>query len=161
MSDELAKKEFSLEKLRPFLDSVINSGGEFKIISKGTSMLPMLRDGVDTVVIVKKPEKLKKGDTVLYVRNSGEYVLHRIIKVKKDGFVMRGDNHFISEYPIFENQIIGFLTAYIRDGKRTEHTDFKYRIYSFYVVHFMPFRFVAKRSLRLLKRVLRKLFKYW
>ncbi len=93
------------------MDSVINTGGEFKMISRGTSMLPMLRDGIDTVVIVKANAPLKTGDVPLYIRENGEYVLHRIIKVRKDGYVLRGDNQTVSEYPICENQIAGILTA--------------------------------------------------
>lgn len=157
MSDGIKSKEFSLDKLRGVMDSVINSGGEFKIISRGTSMLPMLRDGVDTVVLVKKPGILKVGDVPLYQRENGEYVLHRIIAVKKDGYVMRGDNHIASEYPIHNDQIIGILKAYIKDGERIECTDFKYRAYSFYVVHFMPVRLIIKRSVRLARRILGKI----
>ena len=157
MSDGIKSREFSLDKLRGVMDSVINSGGEFKIISRGTSMLPMLRDGVDTVVLVKKPSILKVGDVPLYQRENGEYVLHRIIAVKKDGYVMRGDNHIASEYPILNDQIIGILKAYIKNGKRIECTDFKYRAYAFYVVHFMPVRLVIKRSVRLARRILGKI----
>ena len=50
------------------MDSVINTGGEFKMISRGTSMLPMLRDGIDTVVIVKANAPLKTGDVPLYIK---------------------------------------------------------------------------------------------
>ena len=147
-------KEFSISKLRAVMDSVINTGGEFKMISRGTSMLPMLRNGVDTVAIVKKDGKLKVGDVPLYIRENGEYVLHRIIKVKKDGYVLRGDNQTVSEYPVTDERIVGVLTAYIKDGKRIECTDFKYRVYSFYVVHFMPLRLFYKRSVSFARRIL-------
>ena len=120
------------------MDSVINTGGEFKMISRGTSML-------------------KIGDVPLYIRENGEYVLHRIIKVRKDGYVLRGDNQTVSEYPICENQIAGVLTAYIKDGKRIECTDLKYRIYAFYVVHFMYFRLFYKKSMRLARRIFGKM----
>ena len=139
-------REFSINKLRTVMDSVINTGGEFKMISRGTSMLPMLRDGVDTVVVVKANTPLKIGDVPLYIRENGEYVLHRIIKVRKDGYVLRG-----------ENQIVGVLTAYIKDGKRIECTDLKYRIYAFYVVHFMYFRLFYKKSMRFARRIFGKM----
>ena len=150
-------REFSINKLRTVMDSVINTGGEFKMISRGTSMLPMLRDGVDTVVVVKANTPLKIGDVPLYIRENGEYVLHRIIKVRKDGYVLRGDNQTVSEYPICENQIVGVLTAYIKDGKRIECTDLKYRIYAFYVVHFMYFRLFYKKSMRFARRIFGKM----
>lgn len=50
----------------------------------GDSMLPILRQGKDLMVISRKPEdRLKKYDVPLYKRDNGQYVLHRILKVRK------------------------------------------------------------------------------
>lgn len=152
-------KQFSLEELYPVMEEVLNSGGEFKIISGGTSMLPMLEDGKDTIVLIKNPSKLKKGDVPLYKRKDGKYVLHRVIKAKNGVYKMRGDNHYISEQPIYNEQIIAILKAYIKNGKRIECTDFKYRIYTFYVLYCFPLRFVLKKSRKILSRIKHKIIK--
>ena len=66
------------------------------------------------IVAVKKP--LERYDIPLYRRDSGQYVLHRIVDIKDDGYVMRGDNRDILEYGIEDSQIIGVLTHIIRGG---------------------------------------------
>ena len=66
----------------------------------GTSMRPLIRQGKDVMIIKSFDNccKLKKMDVPLYKRESGQYVLHRIIKINKDGYVIRGDNTYSNEY---------------------------------------------------------------
>ena len=100
----------------------------------GDSMLPILRQGKDLMVISRKPEdRLKKYDVPLYKRDNGQYVLHRILKVRKNDYVICGDNRWRREYGITDRHIIGVLTAVIRDGKTIPVTDKAYRRY----VHFL------------------------
>jgi hypothetical protein len=50
--------------------------------------------------LVKPEIPPKKYDVIFYRRENGQYVLHRIIKIKKDGYVCRGDNQTAKEYPV-------------------------------------------------------------
>ena len=85
----------------------------------GDSMLPLIRQGRDLLLISRKPEgRLNKYDVPLYRRDSGQYVLHRILKVRKDDYVLCGDNRWQRETGISDRHIIGVLTAVIRDGKQ-------------------------------------------
>lgn len=68
----------------------------------GTSMMPLLNQNADTVRLVQAPERLKKYDIPLYVRPSGEYVLHRIVKVCDGYYVIRGDNTNYTEIVPFD-----------------------------------------------------------
>ncbi len=97
---------------------------------KGTSMKPCLKTG-DLVVYVK-PENIKNKDIILYQRNDGSYVLHRIVKVKKDFYVLAGDNQVYKEYPIYKNQIIAKVSAFIINDKRKSLKSLKYRVYVFF-----------------------------
>lgn len=57
----------------------------------GTSMTPFLHSG-DTVYLNLPDSPLKKGDIVLFTRPGGQYVLHRIVAVHRDGsFTLLGD----------------------------------------------------------------------
>ena len=57
----------------------------------GGSMVPFLHSG-DMAYLDLPDTPLKKGDIVLYTRENGRYILHRIKKVNKDGsFIMVGD----------------------------------------------------------------------
>ena len=68
----------------------------------GTSMMPLLDQQTDTVRLVKAPERLKKYDVPLYRRPDGELVLHRIVKVCADYYVIRGDNTNYTEIVPFD-----------------------------------------------------------
>lgn len=82
----------------------------------GDSMMPMLRNRRDTVKIVPVNGILKKYDLPLYKRPTGEYVLHRIVKVKEDHYVICGDNRFYREKVPFD-WVIGVTESFFRDDK--------------------------------------------
>ena len=44
-------------------------------------------------------------------------MLHRIVKVREQDYVICGDNCIRREFGITDSQIVGVLTAIIRDGK--------------------------------------------
>ena len=52
MSGQL-RTEFDMRELYPLLSEVLESGGEFRLYPKGTSMLPLLREGEDSVLLKK------------------------------------------------------------------------------------------------------------
>ncbi|MBR5279874.1 MAG: S24/S26 family peptidase [Clostridia bacterium] len=68
----------------------------------GTSMMPLLDQTTDTVRLIKAPDRLRKYDIPLYVRPSGEYVLHRVIRVCDGYYVIRGDNTNYTEIVPFD-----------------------------------------------------------
>ena len=98
--------------------------------NKGMSMMPLLRQDRDLMVIEKRGDKkIKKYDAVLY-KKGGTYILHRVLKVKKDGYVICGDHMRKKEYDVKDEDIIGVLTEVVRDGKKSvKATDMKYRLY--------------------------------
>ena len=62
----------------------------------GTSMLPMLKNRRDTIVVKAKTERLKPLDVALYTRG-GKYILHRVLSVTDTGYIIRGDNCYFDE----------------------------------------------------------------
>ena len=95
----------------------------------GRSMRPFLRSGEDLMRIEARGEaRLKAGDVGLYRRRSGRYVLHRIVKVRKEDYVLCGDNCWQLEPGIRDHQILGKLTAVIRQGREQDVTGFGYRL---------------------------------
>ena len=110
-------KQFSMADLEPLIREVISKGGDFTMIPRGTSMLPLIREGLDSVILSPLKEKIKAGDVVLYKRDSGQFVLHRVMKVKSDSYVMCGDNQVIFEKGITDKHMIALVTAIIRDGE--------------------------------------------
>ncbi len=102
------------------VDQVINELNSGKIVAtgfEGDSMMPMLRQGRDSVLISKPTNPLIVGDVVLYKRLD-HLTLHRIIKIKKNGkLIIRGDNRFTNEKDISINDVVGVMVGAIRDGK--------------------------------------------
>ncbi len=97
---------------------------------RGVSMLPMLEEEKDKVKIVPVARKqgLKKYDLPLYRRENGQYVLHRIIGVRRDGYVICGDNLWRKEKVPFD-WILGVAEGFFKDGKYISCQDEKYRSY--------------------------------
>jgi hypothetical protein len=96
----------------------------------GDSMMPLLRQNRDLMVIERrKPGRCKKYDAVLYRRPDGKHVMHRILKVRQQDYVLCGDNRWQRETGVQDSWIIGVLTAVLRDDKEIPVTDWRYRLY--------------------------------
>ena len=99
--------------------------------TRGTSMLPLLKEGKTLVELVDKDQKqLKKGDIVLYKKNDGTLVLHRIIKAEgSDTFIVLGDHQFKNAERVNQNQIIAVAEGFFVNGRYVDETTRWYRIY--------------------------------
>ncbi|MBQ7760434.1 MAG: S24/S26 family peptidase [Clostridia bacterium] len=113
----------------PIIEEVISSGGEFHLAPHGNSMLPLIKPGKDTVVLVA-PTDLKEQDIVLYRRANGQFILHRIMYIKKDHLLMCGDNLDYYEYEIKLEDILAKVKDILIDGKtKVDTTSRKYKKY--------------------------------
>ena len=90
--------------------------GKAYIRVTGTSMQPLLRHMRDGVIIVP-PDRIRKGDIILFDRMNGRYALHRVIRKGKTGFSMAGDNQGHMETGLSFRQIVGVVSRIDRDGK--------------------------------------------
>ena len=120
----------------------LERNGVLVYTNKGVSMMPLLRQGRDVMVIEAKRSGFQKNDAVLFKRDNGQYVLHRITKKLPDGknFII-GDN-CVSGETVPEGQILGVLTQVRRDGKTVNITDPGYILY----VHTVPARRVLLKA---------------
>ena len=153
---ELSRTDFDLAEYLPVISEVIESGGEFRLYPRGTSMLPLIRQGVDSVVLVKKNEKCKKRDVILYRRANGQLVLHRIVKMEKNGaYTLCGDNQTYLERGIVQEDIFAVVPAFYRGEKRVQKGALSLEMYEkLWCV--MPLRkivFMARRCIAKIKRV--------
>ena len=138
----------------------IDKYGLCVVTTVGTSMLPMLKSGIDSVVIKKLDRQLHKYDCILYKRpSSGTYVLHRIIKIKDDKLVLCGDNQWQKESGITPEDIIGVMDAYYKKDKYIPISKFSYKLYYHFRVAFRWTRFIRDKSHSLLSKIKHKIFK--
>lgn len=130
----------------------IKRTGKLVYTNTGDSMMPLIREKRDLLIIERVNGRLKKYDVPLYKRDSGQYVLHRILKVRSSDYVLCGDNRTKKEYGITDRHIIGVLTGIVRDGRTISVRDKKYRLYVHLWCDFFPIRaFVLKVKRRLKK----------
>lgn len=94
----------------------INQEGYSIIRPKGYSMWPFIKNEKTIAVIRKFNNNVDVYDVIFYKRASGAYVLHRVIDVCIDGFVVCGDSQVNTEKVMREN-VIGVLTELINDNE--------------------------------------------
>ena len=127
----------------------------------GVSMLPLIRQGKDLFIVRKKGKKrCKKGDVVLYRRPPNKYVLHRIIEVRPDDYVILGDNCVNKEYGIKDSDIIGVMTGFVRSGKEHSIKEYGYILYTMTILGTIPARVFVKKVIIKLKKLIKRVIKY-
>ena len=97
----------------------------------GDSMMPLIKQGRDVLVIERATLPLKKGDIPLYKRDNGQYVLHRIISARGGKYKICGDNRAWVEKGIEDRHIIGVLVGIIRYGKEIPLAEAEGKFYRF------------------------------
>ena len=141
-------------------EQVLAETGTLVYTNVGDSMMPLLRQHRDLMVIVPPKGRLKRYDVPLYKRDNGQYVLHRILRVRKDDYVICGDNRYSREYGITDRHIIGVLSAIVRDGKTISVENFWYKVYSHLWCDFFYVRAGILYARALMHRARRK-WKQW
>ena len=91
-------------------EEVLDKDGELYFTNVGYSMYPLIKEREDILHIVKT-DNYKKGDVILYKSYVDHYVLHRILKIKKDQIILAGDYNYFKDKPITKEQVLGLLVS--------------------------------------------------
>ena len=137
-------------------EEILQREGRLIYTSVGDSMLPLIRPGRDLLVIERREGRLKKYDVPLYRRTSGQYVLHRILRVREDGYVLCGDNRWRKETGVTDGQILGVLTAVVRSGREISMDDWRCRLYARVWCGLFPLRALVLRGIHRMKRMMKR-----
>ncbi len=122
------------------LGELLAAGQTVHLPVAGNSMLPLLVHNRDNVTLERSDTPLKKGDIVLYQRQSGEYILHRICRVTGDGFYAVGDAQQSIEGPLPENTVLGRVTSLRRKGKNLAPGNFWWEFFEHIWIRLIPCR---------------------
>ena len=139
-----------LESLMPIMRERFAAGQSICIAPRGISMLPLIRQGKDSVILSPVTDRLKKYDIPLYQRKNGKYVLHRIVEVGET-YTCLGDSQFRFERGIEHSQVIAVVTTIRRGNKTISVTSKGYRVYCLLWNGSFPLRYFAFRVVRKLK----------
>lgn len=143
-----------LSEVWEVMSEQLTAGGEVKFSPKGISMLPLIMEGRDSVVLKKAPDTIKKYDVVLYRRQNGDFVLHRVVAVKADSYTMCGDNQYYREKNVPNDAIMAVMTGLYQGDKYISVTDSEYIRYSKTQVKRQFARYVYYRLKGLIRRIL-------
>ena len=98
-------------------EDVLNKDGELYFTNVGYSMYPLIREREDILHIVQS-SNYKRGDIILFKSKEEHYVLHRILRIKKDKIITAGDYNYFKDQPITKEQVLGLLISIKKkDGK--------------------------------------------
>ena len=140
-------------------EGILSEKGFLLYTNIGVSMMPLLREHRDIIEIRPLHGRAKRYDVVLYKR-SGKYILHRILKVRPNDYVICGDHNYYREYGITDDMILGIMTRVIRDGREIRIDDWRYRLYVHLWCDFFPIRaailYAKRKASSLLRRITAK-----
>ena len=149
MCDELKKQN---------IEHLLEAGKAVMVKPQGYSMYPAIVPGRDAVIVQKvDTSKLKRGDVVLYRRDTGILVIHRLYKRDKKGYYMVGDNQTMVEGPLRADQIKGKMTVLIRKDKKIYTDSLLYRVPCAIWLFMRPVRRPVSIAVASVKSLVRKI----
>lgn len=142
----MERKQINTREYVSMLRELAEEGKEVSMLISGNSMSPFLIHARDVICFRKPDRALKAGDMVFYQRPSGQYVMHRIWKVKPEGYYIVGDAQQEIEGPVQKSQIFGLITKVRRKGKWLEPGDFWWEFFEHLWVHMIPARKILTKG---------------
>ena len=144
-------REVDTQEYLAMLKELVEEGHQVSLLISGSSMHPFLIHHRDTIFFQKPNRELQVGDMVFYQRRDKKYVMHRIVKIRPEGFYMIGDAQREIEGPLDREQIFGLVTAVNRKGRLLRPGDFCWEFFARIWPRIIPLR-------GLINRIYRKLF---
>ncbi|MCQ2184717.1 MAG: S24/S26 family peptidase [Bacteroidales bacterium] len=114
MEKLILPNEILIEETAKLLDE----GTQVILCAKGNSMRPYIRDGKDSVLLVRA-DSVQPGDVVLARIAPKRYVLHRLRKMEGDVLTLKGDGNLDGTEKCRRQDIIGVATRIIRPSGKS------------------------------------------
>ncbi|WP_302438349.1 hypothetical protein [Roseburia hominis] len=139
------------------IEPLLKAGVCIQIHPQGYSMYPFIDPRRDEVVLagIEDGSALRRGDVVLYRRENGMLVLHRIYKIGQDGLYLLGDHQTAIEGPVRREQVKGKMTGTVRDGRYMDVGNPGYRMLSVVWLWLRPARRAIMVPAARLRRMVR------
>ncbi len=135
------------------LRELTKDGHEVSLQVTGSSMNPFLVHLRDVICFKKPDRELKRGDMVFYQRDSGQFVMHRIFRVAKDGYYIVGDAQQEIEGPVRPDQIFAVVTRVKRKGRWIGPENFWWKFFERVWIRIVPLRYFIMKLYRLIFRI--------
>lgn len=131
---------------------LMKENGQLAAIPTGSSMWPMLRSKHDSVVLEAPQGRLKRRQIAMYRRPSGECVLHRVVAVHDREYEMCGDNQWVREDRVTDQEILGVVCGFYRGDHYVTCANHFYRFYTWIWCSIWPVRRLILQFFSLIRR---------
>lgn len=114
-------KEFPISKevLKELLLAVIEKNASLRFQARGGSMSPFIKDEDTLTISPMAKDGPKLGQVVAYSKlDSDNLVVHRIVGKINGGYLIKGDNTSCLDGLVRRQDILGYVSAVERKGKR-------------------------------------------
>jgi hypothetical protein len=98
---------------------LLRRGEPLRIKTRGSSMMPFVRDGDTAIVSPALHQNIHVGDVICYEAPAGKLFVHRVIARAANGFVTKGDALSVSEI-VHRTAVLGTVIAVERAGRRRQ-----------------------------------------
>lgn len=138
------------------LRELAESGKTVSMRIAGNSMSPFLVHDRDYIFFTRPEREIRRGDMVFYQRFTGQYVMHRVCRIKDNRYYLVGDAQTEVEGPLYREQIFALITAVKRKGKIVRPGDFWWEFFEHIWVRLIPARRLIVKSYSIISRVFPK-----
>lgn len=147
-------KTIKSEELFPAIRDLLDNDRKVRITVTGNSMMPFLRENIDSVELSAADfSSLRFGQITLIRRQDGQYILHRLVRKKKDHFYIAGDAQLSVEGPVYPDQLIATVTKVWREDRQISASNIIWQTISFIWWLRLPAFHILRRPYRLLRKV--------
>lgn len=149
------RPSMSANQLLTHLHAALDADVPFPLLVTGTSMVPFLRHKRDSVLLVSPEQrKPRRGEILLCKRPDGSLVLHRCLKIYKDGsYRLNGDSQQWCEHPS-SDALLAVVDRITRKGKTISCDHLGYRLLAYIWMLCRPIRPIIFRIVALMRRLL-------
>lgn len=114
----MQRKVIANDVLIPEIARLVKKGEKVKFVPKGTSMLPFIRGGKDSVVL-QWADSFREGDIVL-AKIGAIFVLHRIVGIDGDSVILMGDGNLVGTEKCLKSDIMAVAAKIVRNGREID-----------------------------------------
>ncbi|MFI3294904.1 MAG: hypothetical protein R3Y19_02695 [Rikenellaceae bacterium] len=147
------KKIVSNQLLFEDISRLISLGERVTLLTKGRSMLPFIRGGVDSVELCGLRGDIRWGDILLVRMSDSLYVLHRVVEVDSDRLTLMGDGNIRGVERCLVGDVLARVSLVVCGSGRVYDPRSGWRIFlARFWYFFLPLRRYILAFLRLFER---------
>lgn len=119
-----------MQKVLDNIESLVEDGGNFRMLVTGYSMLPLLGYGRDHIIVrrIDHSENIV-GRIAMFRTTDRRIIVHRVVGIEGDKAIFKGDGNIYQTEECLRSDVIGVVDSVIRqNGKEVSCTTRLWRL---------------------------------